>query len=129
MTVREVLKVADKIISSTKTNSDTFKAPQSETNIRRKYETFFPHFSLRLSERYGLYITFEEYVRLCCKVPLINWKKRKSKEGWHIPCMQGFIYVQKTKIKVRKSIGGNFTPLLTALPITTKRKHDGTKRF
>ena len=30
-----------------------------------KLKLFFKHFSLRLSERYNIFITFEEYVNFC----------------------------------------------------------------
>ena len=78
---------------------------QRERELRSEY---FPHFSLRLSERYGILITFEEYNDLCI-VPAIELKKR------YTPLRTSTVNVMK--IKGREVLvvkWGNV--LVTALP-------------
>jgi hypothetical protein len=79
---------------------------------RNCYEFYFRHFSLRLSERYGLFITFDEYVEFC-RLPYIRGSKYiKNRDGQMIK--DGIVVIQDIKVRVLRSTS-KYTPLLTAL--------------
>lgn len=73
----------------------------------------FRHFGYRLSERYGILITFEHYCQLSAHF-LQNVKL--VKEGTDQQALEGIITIQGTKVRVRKQLRGHKL-LLTALPI------------
>ena len=77
---------------------------------------FFRHFSLRLSERYNILITFEDYVELC-KMPFIKSQKLKTKgeTSFH----KGNIEIKGIRVNVYRGTYG-MRPFLTALPINKK---------
>ena len=76
------------------------------------YIKTFKHFSLRLVERYGLFITFEEYVFLC-ELPFIKKPKRVNNHS-----IEGVIKIQNINVKVIKSMWRkDFRPLITVLPL------------
>lgn len=81
---------------------------------KKCYEFHFRHFSLRLSERYNLLISFEDYV-LLSKMPYILKAKRNVRNDGHV-AMVGFISYNEQKVRVIRGIG-KITPLLTALPL------------
>lgn len=73
----------------------------------------FKHFSLRLSERYGLFITFEQYMSICRGKFSEIGRSVKDKDA-----KIGLVYVNKTPVLVCKKRTGKFQPLITALPPT-----------
>lgn len=81
----------------------------------------FRHFAYRLSERYGILITFEYY---CLLSGLFLQNVKMVKEGTDQQALEGIITIQGTKVRVRKQLRGHKL-LLTALPI---KKNHGTNR-
>lgn len=75
----------------------------------------FRHFSLRLSERYELFITFEEYLFLS-KLPYLRNSKTRKNDYGKPDCKIGLLKIKGVDVKVLKRIGGNKS-LLTALPL------------
>ena len=73
----------------------------------------FRHFSMRLIERYNVFITFEEYVNLC-KTPFIRNQKLKVNGDRYY--LKGNIDIKGTRVNVYRSPYG-LKPFLTALPI------------
>ena len=73
------------------------------------YSKFFSHFALRLSERYNLLISFEDYVYLS-KLQYIQ------KAEFRVTCKVGFLNIKGIQVRVMKSTK-RLKPLLTALPI------------
>jgi hypothetical protein len=78
--------------------------------LKQRKEYLFRHFSMRLYERYGLFINYE-YYEVLCKVLL---RCRKKYKGSDIT-LRGYIFIHGNKVKVLKDI--RFGNLLTALPI------------
>lgn len=72
----------------------------------------FRHFSLRLSERYGVLITFQKYQELCAYPYLQKSKIRKTAN--RKPCIEGFVKIEGIKVRVIRDI--NHKKFLTALP-------------
>lgn len=85
---------------------------------RAFYNKFFVHFALRLIERYGIYLTFDNYVILCKQTTLKKQSLVKSKKGG-IDCYAGQIEIDGQIVNVLKSSFG-LRPLLTALPKHSK---------
>lgn len=79
---------------------------------------FFRHFASRLSERYNVLITFEEYVELC-KLPFIRGQRLKTngEKSFH----KGNVEIQGIRVNVYRGVHG-IRPFLTALPINKKSK-------
>lgn len=78
------------------------------------YKNNFRHFGARLSLRYGILITFWEYVILCKNSTLKTDKTYKRKDGKG-ECAVGYILIHNQNIRVVKSIHLRGKPLLTAL--------------
>lgn len=76
----------------------------------------FRHFASRLSERYNILITFEEYVELC-KLPFIRSQKLKVNGDKFY--YKGNVIIKTVKVNVYRSTIG-MKPFLTALPINKK---------
>lgn len=73
---------------------------------------------MRLLERYGVLITFEEYVQLC-KIPFIRCQKlKKNGENSYY---KGNVDIKGVRVNVYRSIYG-FKPFLTALTIKNNNK-------
>jgi len=78
------------------------------------YKNNFRHFSARLSLRYGILITFWEYVSFCkfSKLTGVEIHKRKDGKG---NCLIGIIEIHDTPVRVVKSTILRGKPLLTSL--------------
>ena len=76
------------------------------------FRKFFPHFSLRLSERYGILITFEEYANLCALY--LQRPKFEAKDN-RPPIKTGYLKIHGVEVKVMKSTSLH-KQLLTAIP-------------
>jgi hypothetical protein len=76
------------------------------------YRNKFKHFGMRLYERYGIMITFEQYVTLS-KLPYIN-KGRTHKDTFGELSIVGNLYINGVEVKVAKSIKG-IRPLITVM--------------
>ena len=77
------------------------------------YIKFFRHFAERLSERYGVLITFQEYMKLC-EVPYMKKSKFDMKDGKMAKV--GYIEVQGVTVKCVRSMSQPKV-FITALPI------------
>lgn len=73
---------------------------------------FFPHFALRLSERYGILITFDEYAELSDYY--IKRGKLRLKDG-KPDIYIGYLKIHGTEVKVFKS-AKTYKVLLSAVP-------------
>ena len=111
-----------------KENSSSIKPSLSKIEIcallnqneRKCYERFFSHFALRLSERYDILISFEEYV-LLSKLPYIQKPKMVKDKKGNPDHKVGWLTIKEKKVKVLKSVKTN-KPLLTALPVSKKER-------
>lgn len=84
---------------------------------------YFPHFALRLSERYGLLITFDEYVELCkAQIPNAKLKIEEGKPDVYM----GYLKINGVKVRVYRS--KEYKVLTTAVPMkyqqNKKKKHE-----
>ena len=85
------------------------------------YVKFFRHFAERLSERYGVLITFQEYVKLC-DVTYLKRSKIDRKDG-RVIAKIGYIEIQGVNVKcVRQS--SNPKLFITALPIKNNNERN-----
>jgi len=90
---------------------------ESEQQI---YIRCFKHFALRLSERYGIFITMDEYVELC-KLDYIKFQVRLDiSKKTHRLRNSGWVLIHNKPVKVIRN-AGVYKPIITALPIC---KHD-----
>lgn len=87
------------------------------------YIHFFRHFSERLSLRYNILITLNEYIELCSQIIIVAECQR---EGKRITKLLGTITIEDTEVKVCNDISIPGTPLLTAFPKTHRFKIDKT---
>lgn len=91
------------------------------SNINAIHIKYFRHFSERLSLRYDILITFEEYVQLC-KIPidvlLVQTSDTRKKS------LLGYLQIKDKKVKVVKEFQIDGSPLTTALPVTFIFKHN-----
>lgn len=83
------------------------------------YEKHFRHFSERLSLRYGILITMQDYIELHSKELETIIEEKQEKDGISL---EGYISIKGEKVRVVKSIFISGRPLITALPITFKPK-------
>lgn len=83
--------------------------------IKKMYIKHFRHFSERLSLRYGILISFEQYIEL--HVQIIEVTEIKIDENGRKTTI-GYISVNDQKIKVVKSLWVLGKPLTTALPLS-----------
>ena len=83
-----------------------------------RLQFLFRHFAMRLLERYGVLITFEEYVQLC-KIPFIRCQKLK--ENGKNSYYKGNVDIKGVRVKVYRSTYG-CKPFLTAIPINKNSK-------
>ena len=81
------------------------------------YINFFRHFAERLSERYGVLITFEEYVKLC---DVIYLKKRKFEIRDGKKSQVGYIEIKGVNVKCVRSLNKPKV-FITALPKQHKK--------
>ena len=88
-----------------------------ETRLE-KLQRHFKHFSLRLVERYDIFITFEEYVNLCNLPRIYDEIYIKRKDGR--TCFKGYIKIKGIKIKVYRQYSKP-RALLTALPLNATK--------
>lgn len=84
------------------------------TQDESTYKNNFRHFSARLSLRYGILITFWDYVSLCKFSKLTEAEIHKRKDGKG-NCLIGFVQIQDIPVRVVKSTILRGKPLLTAL--------------
>jgi hypothetical protein len=82
-----------------------------ETRLE-KLQYHFKHFSLRLAERYNIFITFEEYVDLCNLPRIYDEIYIKRPDGR--TCFKGYIKIKGNKINVYRQ-STRPRALLTAL--------------
>jgi hypothetical protein len=85
-----------------------------EKNRLEKLQHFFRHFGARLSERYGILITFEEYIKECNK-PFIKDETWITREDGRTS-IHGFIRMKGQSIRVYRQ-PSRPRALLTALPL------------
>lgn len=78
-----------------------------------KLQYFFRHFSLRLYERYGILITFDEYVKQCNKQSIEDEIYLKREDGR--TCFHGFVRIKGERVRVYRQ-PSRPRALLTALP-------------
>lgn len=78
------------------------------------YKNNFRHFGARLALRYGILITFWDYVILCKFSTLTEAKTYKRKDGKGL-CQSGIMIIQNKKVRVVKSVHLIGKPLLTVL--------------
>lgn len=96
---------------------------ESEQEI---YIRCFKHFALRLSERYGIFITFDEYVELC-KFDYIKFQKRvETYDKVERLRNEGWLIIHNTPVKVIRNVGV-YKPLITALPLLKDDKYIANK--
>lgn len=89
---------------------------QSDT-ITKEQITRFRHFSLRLSERYGILISFHEYMELHNNYFCVLWQEEKrGKNGKHVR-FGGHMIIQNKLVLVAK---GDWGGLITVLPLKSK---------
>jgi hypothetical protein len=85
------------------------------------YIKFFRHFAERLSERYGVLITFQEYVKLC-DVTYLKRSKLDRKDG-RVIAKIGYIEIQGVNVKcVRQALKPKL--FITALPIKNNNERN-----
>lgn len=92
-------------------------------NKKYSLQYVFRHFALRLSERYNLLITFEEYKSLCEKE--FHGVVCKSSKGE--PDIRGFMDIHGVKVLVVKR--HNKDILVTALPPKSLSAKNLTKKL
>ena len=77
----------------------------------------FRHFSMRLIERYNVYITFEDYLQLN-KIKYLQKQMYKKNDENRIS-ITGFITIKGVKVKVVRSLKDKY--LVTAVPLTNNK--------
>ena len=88
----------------------------NETRLEQ-LQRHFRHFSLRLVERYNIFITFEEYINFCNLPRIYDEVYIKRNDGR--TCFKGYIKIKGKKISVYRQ-SSRPRALLTALPLETK---------
>ncbi len=103
-------------VSYTKVESVSESKPSDELTRKQKnlYSVLFRHFAMRLLERYGVLIVFEDYVVLSRNFRIRKAKRQRSGR------VSGFMKIKGKQVRVVKS---NDPPaLITALPIKKKKE-------
>jgi hypothetical protein len=98
--------------SLTETQQSDFIDLKFEKSKQLIYQRYFRHFAMRLSERYGICIKFEEYV-LFCNLQFLRRQKRIIKEG-KAPYLRGEIKIQGVEVIVYRSMT-KYKQLLTVI--------------
>lgn len=79
------------------------------------YIKYFRHFAERLSLRYNILISMDEYIELCSKpITVIDTERERGQ----ILKMHGYLDVNEIPVKVIKKIKIPGHPLVTSLPKT-----------
>jgi hypothetical protein len=84
--------------------------------VKDKIDIPFRHFSMRLHERYGVFITFEEYLELNKIKYLKKQKIIKNKEGKRR--LIGYCNIKNVNVLCCRSINSKI--FITALPFENK---------